>query len=50
MYSEKKCVINTPVRPVGMNFEVRGPKVIIDCDVLKRAGGPPLPAFLMVRP
>ena len=29
-------VINIPVRPVGTNFEVRGPKVSTDCDVLRR--------------
>ena len=33
-------VINIPVRPVGTNFEVRGPKVSTDCDVLKCFGGP----------
>ena len=34
----KKFVINIPVRPIGMNFEVRGTKVSTDFDVLKLAG------------
>ena len=34
MYSEI-CVIYIPVRPAGLHFEVRGPKVSTDCDAIK---------------
>ena len=31
----KICVIYIPVRPAGLHFEVRGPKVSTDCDGIK---------------